>query len=309
MRKVVSKKKCFYINAMVIYFLIIASLLSCSTEDKEVQLNETQEEDKNPNASYADIDFNHWKITLPVDLNGDSKPDEYQPSDLIDFGYQTITDLQPFMYDDATDTSIVFYTYPGNATTANSSYPRTELREQQTPGSNYDNWSLVEGGVMDGTLQVASVSNDTETSRQYHRIIVMQIHGIISQEDMTTYNFSSNHAPPLLKMIWIDGKLFAYKKTLVDESTSGLDLYDDSSSTWTDIKYDFGYVGFDSFQIKITARQGEIMISANNKNYTFQDISLEKWPFENYFKAGNYLTATDPTAHASIKYYNLKVTH
>ena len=38
-------------------------------------------------------------------------------------------------------------------------------------------------------------------------------------------------------------------------------------------------------------------------------LSLSKWPFENYFKAGNYLVTTEPTAFSYIKYYNLNVTH
>lgn len=258
---------------------------------------------------YANIDFSHWKITLPVDLNNDGKPDEFQPISLINYGYQTEENLIPFMYDDTSDTSIVFYTYPAGATTGNSSYPRTELREQQTPGNNYNNWSLSEGGILEGTLKIDSISEDNNSSRTYNRTIVMQIHGIISQEDMTTYGFSSNHAPPLLKMIWDEGYIKAYKKTLVNESTSGLDLYDDSSSTWTDISHNFGYVGFDSFSIKITARTGKLTIKANNQIHVFEDVSLQKWPFENYFKAGNYLVSTNTESFAYVKYYQLKVSH
>ncbi|MGS2739213.1 polysaccharide lyase family 7 protein [Sinomicrobium sp. M5D2P17] len=261
-------------------------------------------------ALYADIDFSHWKITLPVDLDNNGKPDEYQPSDLIDYGYQDIAELAPFMYDDTTDTSIVFYTYPAGATTPNSSYPRTELREQMTPGNNYNNWSLTEGGTMRGTLKIDSISPDTVNAKyDYHRVIVMQIHGIISQEDMATYGFSSNHAPPLLKMTWIDGHLFAYKKTLVDESTSGIDLYDDSSQTWTDVKHDFGEVGHDTFTVEIEASYGELSVTVDDETYVFDDVSMAKWPFENYFKAGNYLVTTDTSGFAKVKYYDLEVTH
>lgn len=296
-----------------IFFSIVVVTLwltSCSSE-KNDQIIDVINPVENPQDTqeYANIDFSHWKITLPVDLNNDSRPDEYQPSSLINHGYQTIEALQPFMFDDTLDTSIAFYTYPGGATTGNSIYPRTELREQQTPGSNYNNWTLTEGGILEGTLKVADISEDPESSRQYHRVIVMQIHGIISQDDMATYGFESNSAPPLLKMTWIDGHIWAYKKHLVDASTSGLDLYDDSSDTWTDIKHDFGNVGFGTFHIKIEAEAGKLIITANNETFVFEDTSLEKWPFENYFKAGNYLTATSNDAHATIKYYDLEVTH
>ncbi len=264
---------------------------------------------KNQTTEYADIDFSHWKITLPVDLNNDGKPDEFQPSSLINFGYQTEEKLKSFMYDDTTDTSIVFYTYPAGATTANSKYPRTELREQQTPCNNYNNWTLAEGGQLEGTLKVGSISKDNTSNRTYNKTIVMQIHGVISQEDMAKYGFDSNSAPPLLKMVWDEGYIKAYKKTLINESTSGLDLYDDSSSTWTDISYDFGFVGFESFSIKIIAEAGKLTITSNNKIHVFEDTSLQKWPFENYFKAGNYLTATNNDAFAYIKYYQLEVSH
>ena len=126
---------------------------------------------------------------------------------------------------------------------------------------------------------------------------------------MATYNFESNHAPPLLKMTWIDGHIWAYKKHLVNEATSGLDLYDDSSDTWIDIKHNFGYVGFGQFNIEIIAEQGKLTITANDETFVFEDTSLDKWPFENYFKAGNYLAATENDAFSEIKYYNLEITH
>ena len=42
-----------------------------------------------------------------------------------------------------------------------------------------------------------------------------------------------------------------------------MDLYDDSSATWTDIKHDFGEVGFEKFSVKIVAASGELMVTVN----------------------------------------------
>lgn len=303
----------WFSNAILMFLAFF--LFSCSKNDPG-QLGEANQPEnlgetiKSASSEFADIDFSHWKITLPVDINNDGKPDEYQPSSLINYGYQSIDELKMFMYDDISDTSIVFYTYPAGATTANSSYPRTELREQMTPGNNYDNWMLKDGATMTGELKVEDISRDEiNTKYEFHRVIVMQIHGLISQEDMATYNFSSNAAPPLLKITWVDGHVLAYKKTLVDDSTSGIDLYDDSSSTWTDIKHDFGYIGNERFTVKVEASLGKLKITVNNDSYTFRDTSLRKWPFENYFKAGNYLAATEESAYAKVKYYSLVVTH
>lgn len=259
--------------------------------------------------SYADIDFSNWKITLPIDADNNGKPDEYQPSDLMDYGYQEIEEIQEFLYDDTTDSSLVFYTYP-DVSTPNSSYSRTELRELINPDNSKDNWTLLRGGEMEGRLKVEAVSEDDQSNNTYNRVIVMQIHGIISEEDMAINGFSSNNGPPLLKMYWKNGFLWAHKKSLKDESTQGDDLLDTSSETWTDIKHNFGYVGFEPFNFKITASEGKLVLQLNNDTpFVYEDVSLAKWPFENYFKAGNYLTSTNPQAFAVIKYYDLTVTH
>ena len=73
------------------------------------------------------IDLNNWKVTLPI-----GKPNEIKPPEILD--YANVDALEDFMYTDSTDGSIVFYTHPG-ASTRNSSYSRTELREQMVPGT------------------------------------------------------------------------------------------------------------------------------------------------------------------------------
>ena len=47
----------------------------------------------------------------------------------------------------------------------------------------------------------------------------------------------------------------------------------------------------------------------NNNPVVYNDISLNKWQYENYFKAGNYLGTTDSDGFSYVKYYNLNVTH
>lgn len=295
---------------------MVTTFFYCSSSDpiieEEIQDVEIIDDTPEPVTStpiYANIDFSNWKVTLPVDQNNNGGPDEYQPSQLINNGYRTLEPVKPFMYDDTSDGSIVFYTYPDVSTT-NSSYSRTELRELINPSNSKVNWSLNTGGKLTGKLKVASISEDVSGSNTYHSVIVMQIHGIISQQDMTAHGFSSNNGPPLLKMYWKDGYLWAYKKTLKNESTSGDDLLDVSSNTWTDIKHNFGYVGFEPFNFTIIASEGKLELQLNNDTpFIFQDISLAKWPFENYFKAGNYLVTTNSTAFAYIKYFELVVTH
>ena len=294
--------------------MLMVFLIGCSkaeeTEDQNVIIiDEEEEEEEDPTVEYADINFSNWKVTLPVDENNNGGPDEYQPSQLLNFGYQSLEAVQPFMYDDISDESIVFYTYPDVSTT-NSSYSRTELRELINPSNSRENWTLLEGGEMTGKLKVDDVSENNESSDDYHKVIVMQIHGIISIEDMETHGFSSNNGPPLIKIYWKDGNIWSHKKSLVDENTSGDDLLDTSSDTWSDIKVNLGYVGFNQFDFRITATDAKIEVQLNNDEpHIYEDISLDKWPFENYFKAGNYLTSTNEDAFSYIKYYNLSISH
>ena len=279
-----------------------------STNDSNTDTEDDANSDSNVNASdYADINFLNWKVTLPVDENNNGSPDEYQPSELVNYGYQTIEAIQPFMYDDVSDKSIVFYTHPDVSTT-NSSYSRTELRELINPSNSKENWTLSEGGIMTGKLKMIEVSENTDGS--HPKVYIMQIHGIISEEDMALHGFSSNNGPPLLKMTWIDGYLWAYKKSLVSVSTFGDDLLDVSSNTWADIKHNMGYVGYEPFDLQIIASHAKLEIKLNDETpLIYEDVSLIKWPFENYFKAGNYLGSTQPDAFSKLKYYELTVTH
>ena len=296
----------YKISILLLMFTFGCSGTSSNDDSDDIIIEEIEPEET---IEYADINFSNWKVTLPVDEDNNGSPDQYLPSQLIDFGYQTLDPVKPFMYDDIEDKSIVFYTYPESSTT-NSSYSRTELRELINPDNSKENWTLAEGGIMSGRLKVVDISQNNESSDDYHKVIVMQIHGIISIEDMNAHGFSSNNGPPLIKIYWKDGYIWSHKKSLIDESTSGDDLLETSSSTWTDIKENLGYVGFEAFDFKITASDSKIEVQLNDDDpFVYQDVSLNKWPYENYFKAGNYLGSTNPQAYSYIKYYNLSIVH
>lgn len=301
------------------YSVLLLACIACSDSDEQTEAQnlgsstldnpDDNQSSDNSQDNYANIDFSNWKVTLPVDENNNGSPDEYQPSTLINGGYRTNASILPFMYDDVDDQSIVFYTYPEVSTT-NSSYSRTELRELINPSNSKENWTLNEGGVMEGRLNLVDISEDNNSSNQYHKTIVMQIHGIISQSDMDTHVFTSNNGPPLIKIRWINGFIWSYKKSLVDTSTSGDDLLDVTSATWVDESTNMGYVGFEPFDFKITASSGKLELQLNNLTpLIYEDASLAKWPFENYFKAGNYLGTTDANAFSYVKYYQLNINH
>ncbi|MDP5106471.1 MAG: polysaccharide lyase family 7 protein [Polaribacter sp.] len=67
---------------------------------------------------------------------------------------------------------------------------------------------------------------------------------------------------------------------------------------------------FNAYDFRITAPKGKIELQLNNDTpYNYKDVSLAKWPFEYYYKAGNYLRSTEANAFSRIKYYNLSITH
>lgn len=247
------------------------------------------------------INLNHWKVTLPV---GD--PTEVKPPAIL--AYASDATLLPFMYNDSTDASLVFYTYPGSST-LNSSYSRTELREQMNPGSNTTNWTFAQGGRMRGTLKLDAISKASDGDP--HRTIIMQIHGRLTNEQRDRIGKSDNNAPPVLKIYWHDGKVRVKTKVLKDLNVSDTDIL--KTDAWGD---DAGFnfselVGNEKFTLEVIVSEGRMEIILNDdESVVYDGIHLEKWGiFENYFKAGNYLQTKDADAFARVKYYELEVSH
>ncbi|PQJ30592.1 hypothetical protein BST92_00960 [Nonlabens arenilitoris] len=296
-----------------IALLILAMILitSCNSEEETPERIEIVVPNE-PDPAASSFDFSNWKVTVPFDNNNDGSPDEFSPSQINDGGYRNISALDGFMYDDEDGNGIIFYTQfdPNGATTANSSYPRTELRELINPSNSRYNWSLSDGGILKVRMQVLEASDNTGTgSLTKDRFIMAQIHGIIKPSDLARLNLSSDSAPPLLKLQWRDGNLFAYKKTLEDDSLSGDNIITRDSNVWGDISHNFGLVGYDPFDLEIRASTGRLEVIVNGQSHVFQDISLAKWPFDNYFKAGNYIQTTDPAGYSKVKLYSIEVSH
>ncbi|TDT38745.1 alginate lyase [Maribacter spongiicola] len=304
----------------IIVFTVIISMCSCSNDSEvnepevipEVVVEEEVEETPEPEVEeevivegvdffLPNIDLSNWKVTLPI-----GSPDEVEPPEILD--YATDEKLMPYMYNDSTDGSLVFYTSPGSST-ANSSYSRTELREQMVPGSNSTNWTFAQGGRMKGTLSVPEIT--TDASGDYHRTMVMQIHGRLTNAQRDLIGENDNNAPPILKIYWENGKIRVKTKILKDVNASDEQIL--HTDAWGD---DEGYtfpdeIGTDIFTFEIIASNGRLEVILNEtESVVYEDIHMEKWSvFENYFKAGNYLQTLDTGASAKVKYYELEVTH
>ena len=288
---------------MIAFVLIVIGCQDTDEDDPIIDIIEEEEEDDPDEASYIlpNIDLSNWKVTLPI-----GPPTEVKPPEILN--YATNETLKPFMYNDSINGALVFYTYPG-ASTTNSSYSRTELREQMVPGSNNTNWTFDQGGNMKGTLSMDAISK--ESDGDYHRAMVMQIHGRLTNEQRDLIGENDNNAPPILKVYWQKGYIRTVAKALKNVDATGTEiLYTDA---WKDGEsYIFSeYVGFEKFTVEIKVSRGRMEVILNESaSKVFDDIHIQKWGvFENYFKAGNYLQTKDAGAYARVKYYDLNVTH
>ena len=262
--------------------------------------SDDQQQRENVNYVLPNIDLNHWKVTIPV-----GNPSEVHPPEILDYAQNE--SLQEFMYNDSIDGSLVFYTYPGSST-PNSSYSRTELREQMIPGNDQTNWTFSQGGQMKGQLKMDDIS--TDANGKFHRAIIMQIHGRLTNKQRDLIKEDDNNAPPILKIYWNNKKVRVLRKVLKDINIDDVSIL--TTGAWTDEGHWFSQeVGFDKFELEIIVSDDRMEVILNGQeSLVFDDIHMTKWGvFENYFKAGNYLVTNDEGAFSRVKYYSLEVSH
>ena len=288
---------------LTLCLFLTSTLVSCQgssddSSDDYLDVIVPEEEDY----KLPDIDLSNWKVTLPI-----GNPSEVLPPEILD--YATNETLKPFMYNDSIEGALVFYTYPG-ATTTNTSYSRTELRELMNPEDEGEtNWTFAQGGYMKGILAMSDISKDDDG--EYHRAIIMQIHGRLTDEQRDLIGEDDNNAPPMLKIYWTDGAVRVKTKILKDLDASYEELLetdawgDDDGHTFSE------YVGFEKFTLEVKVTDGRMEVILNGKeSVVYDDVHIEKWGvFENYFKAGNYLVTKDSDAFSKVKYFELEVNH
>ena len=252
------------------------------------------------------IDLSHWKVTLPV-LNDKGKPYEIEPPEIFDYATNEIA--KPYMYLDDRKGAIVFHAMPTASKTANTKYTRSELREQMVPGDNNTNWTFADGAYMKGRIAMEASSKDD--NGKYHRTIIMQIHGRLTNEQRDLIGQKDNNAPPILKIYWDNGKIRVKTKLLknlnaTDEELLHEDAWDNDAGFNFEQKVDFNVF---TLEVKIT--EGKMVIVLNGTEYkVYKGIHMERWGiFENYFKAGNYFQSRDEGSFSKVRFYQLEVKH
>ncbi|TRX59523.1 polysaccharide lyase family 7 protein [Fulvivirga sp. M361] len=246
----------------------------------------------------GEIDLSHWKLELPTG---------YTASEWKLSNFQKDKFAKPFFYLDPTNGSLVMEAYPSPGK-SKAKYTKNTLREQMEPGSSSKNWTMQEGGTLTAEFQVTEMSK--ETSKKYHRTLLFEVQGRSTKEQNEKMDREKSISMPLLKVYWQNERIRIQRKVLEDESTSGNDLLE--KSAWKDDsgRYFKGTVSFEKANIKIVVSDGRVEVHLNDlKPIVYRDTSTRKWPFENYFNAGNYLQTKEPGSKAVVKFYQLEVTH
>ncbi len=151
------------------------------------------------------FDLSQWKITLPIDDNGDDKPDEISVSQIQNYEHSDFFYLNE-------DDHLVFASPNKAATTANTSNTRSELRQMirgtntrigtHDPGNNFavearrgsDQFGAV-GGRLDATLRVdhVAINAGEPNAKAAYSVVVGQIHA--TKYDSTRSGFGYGNEP------------------------------------------------------------------------------------------------------------------
>ena len=278
------------------------------TSQKEVEKTEKKERKrkKKKKKRLPKIDLSHWKVTLPI-RNEKGKPYEIEPPEILAYSSNEVA--KPYMYLDDKKGAIIFHAMPTTSTTANTKYSRSELREQMEPGNNNVNWTFADGAYMKGKIAMESSTKNAEG--KYHRTIIMQIHGRLTNEQRDLIGQKDNNAPPILKIYWDNGKIRVKTKVLKKLNATNDELLHEDA--WdNDEGFNFEQrVDFNRFMLEVKVSKGKMVIILNGTEYkVYENIHMERWGiFENYFKAGNYFQSRDPGSFSKVRFYELSVSH
>jgi hypothetical protein len=303
------RKKILFFLTIVIFTSVNAicqeKTNSVAESDSKIE-KKRKKKQKSKKVKLPNIDLSHWKVTLPV-TNDKGKPYEISPPEILDFASNEIA--KPYMYLDSTRGAIVFHAMPTDSKTANTKYTRSELREQMEPGNNNKNWTFKDGAYMKGKLAMDQTTRDSDG--KYHRTIIMQIHGRLTNEQRDLIGQKDNNAPPILKIYWDKGKVRVKTKVLKNLNATDEELLHEDA--WdNDEGFNFEEeVGFRKFTLEVKISDGKMVIVLNKNEYkVYENIHMKRWGiFENYFKAGNYFQSRDKGSYSKIRYYEIEVTH
>ncbi|HEV7453888.1 MAG TPA: polysaccharide lyase family 7 protein [Candidatus Saccharimonadales bacterium] len=121
-----------------------------------------------------------WRLTLPVDTAHNGSPDEIDQPELAGFVSSPYFELTP------AKNGVIFQANAGGATTKNSGYPRSELREMTANGATEASWSNATG-----THTMVVREAITHLPAVKPEVVAAQIHN--ASDDVIMVKLSGNH--------------------------------------------------------------------------------------------------------------------
>lgn len=242
------------------------------------------------------IDLSHWQLELPTG---------YKAAEWKLMNIQNDTFAKPFFRFDE-EGALVMEAYPAPGT-SKATYTRNQLRERIVPCDKNINWTMEQGGMLTAEFEVSEVSK--ETDKKYHRILLFQVHGTTSDAQEEEMGLRKAVSVPMLSVYWQNERIRVVRKILEDPSARGNDLINKKAWKNGPGRYFPQKVGFGKVKMSISVKEGLVEITMNGKKISYKDSIIRRWPFENYFNAGNYLQAKGYGAKSIVKFYQLEVTH
>lgn len=223
----------------------------------------------------SNFDLSKWELDLPI-KKGNSV--EIIPTSQLSNGYSS-----EYFYTDKEDGAMTFFCPSNGATTPNSKYPRSELRE-------LGEWKLNKGNhALYATCEVVQLPNSGKG------VYIGQLHGL-----------KQKLHPQLIKLLW------------GHDNTISVQVQKDSKPG-TEPIYSFGQYSIGekiSYNISVTNKSSTCVITVNvidksgtkSHSFTYKNNYWSKDTY--YFKAGNYLQNHDSSNSSSVvKFYELDVIH
>lgn len=222
------------------------------------------------------FDLSTWKLTLPTDSDGkfDGHPTEVSQSALAG-GF-----ANPYFQFDAKG-ALVFWCPAAGATTENTKYPRSELREMLDADDPSVNWMSKGTHTLNARCRVLQVPSNP-------KVVIGQIHGY------------SGKARPLVKLQYYKGRVEALVKS---SPTKGKDI----KLTWPDVGLD------EDIEYEIKVQDDLLVLTVNGMTQT-QNLKENdpSWLDESfYFKAGVYPQDNEgpPTEGSRVSFSDIRVSH
>ena len=265
---------------MVLSWALTTSLyLILSSLPENVQCNYFAGKTMTTTSTFYDLST--WYLTLPVDRDGETSGDA-----------ATIKNLETYQSDwfsHADEGALTFTVNVDGATTKNTKYARSELREMD--GEDLAWWNLSEGGTMTGTLAVTEIH--TKDNGGPGRVIVAQIHGK-SQE--------------LVRLYWDNGSLyFKNDQAGPDDRELKFELLNASGE-----KAELGLGEVFSYEINARGDVLDVAVHVDGETFSSTSKISSVWQSDKfYFKAGAYLGENESKADGSttVSYFGLDISH